>query len=99
MVGNITKATTCKSFFHQVIKTHNYFFFVAVLYNNFYKTNVHRWFFGVRRKYELCVSFNFKNPFQWSQSKKDQINDHIASKVFKSKQPLAHTILETDVPK
>ena len=59
--GNVTKAATFKSFLHQSYKNTQLLFFVTVLFNYFHETNINRRFLGVTQKYELRVSFNFRN--------------------------------------
>ena len=47
-VGNITKATTFKSFLHQAIKTHNDFL-VTVLFNIFMRQTLTDYFWGLHK--------------------------------------------------
>ena len=52
--GNVTKAATFKNVPHQSYKNVNLRFFVTVLSNYFYETNINQWFLGLHKN-ENCA--------------------------------------------
>ena len=56
-VGNITKDSTFKSFFHLSYKNTQLLFFVIVFFNIFHEKKIKQWFWRVTQKYEYmnCV--------------------------------------------